>query len=104
MIVPVNAVPVCDTEICPIVAVRLVAPLTPRPCPDCDMAAVPEKPLWPWVDTVVTVQVPAIFKGGVLGAPLHPVREIRMGRINIEAIVPCNLIAGNLSRARERMR
>jgi hypothetical protein len=68
------------------------------------MAAVPEKPLWPWVDTVVTVQLPAIFRAGLLGAPLQAVREIRIGRINIEAIVPWNLIAVNLSSARECMR
>jgi hypothetical protein len=72
VIVPVSAVPVCDTVILPIAAARVVAPLTPRPCPDCDMAAVPEKLPWPWVDTAFTVQVPAIFKAELLEAPLPP--------------------------------
>jgi hypothetical protein len=77
VIVPVNAVPVCDTAIWPIGAARVVAPLTFKPCPDCVRVAIPEKVPWPWVDTVVAVQVPAIFRGElleppVLDAPLPP--------------------------------
>jgi hypothetical protein len=35
VIVPVNAVPVCDMEIWPrAAAARVVAPLAPNPCPD----------------------------------------------------------------------
>jgi hypothetical protein len=74
VIVPVNPVPPCDTLIAPTGAVRVVAPLTPRPCPDCDTVAVPEELPWPWLDTVVTVQVPAKFRPE-LAVVLQPVRE-----------------------------
>jgi hypothetical protein len=43
VIVPANAVPVCDMTILPIGAARVVVPVTAKPCPDCDMVAVPDE-------------------------------------------------------------
>ena len=65
------------------VAARVVAPLTPRPGPDCDMAAVPEKPLWPWVDTVVTVQVPDRFRAELLGVNGATTLAATIGQISV---------------------
>lgn len=50
--VPLNAVPVCETAIVPTGAVSVVAPIAPRPTPNCATVAVPEKLPCPCVDTV----------------------------------------------------
>jgi hypothetical protein len=42
--------------------VRVVVPVTPRPSPDCETVAIPENELCPWVEVVVTAQLPARFK------------------------------------------